>query len=97
METLEKIRGRAERGDVTFDLFRWFGSRMRDHDPELLAIQRQGFKSAAIAWLKSMTPEEMKYGTASRDQRLEKARQFAEQAGIDLSVLAEETGLGHVL
>lgn len=44
-QELDKIRKKAEKGDVTFDLNRWFRERMSENDPELLEIQKQGFLS----------------------------------------------------
>jgi len=79
-EQLDKIIKKAERGDVTYDLNRWFGQRMRQDDSELLEIQKQGFISEAVSWLKSTTPEGMKYGKASKEERLAKAREFTEKA-----------------
>ena len=92
-EQLNKIRTRAERGDVTYDLNRWFGQRMRQDDLELLEIQKQGFVSEAVSWLKSTTPEGMKYGKASKEERLEKAREFAEKAQTTIEELAEQRGI----
>lgn len=95
--TLEEIRNRAKEHDVTYDLYRISGQRMRGNDPELLAIQRQGFESEATAWLKSMMPESMKYGKASRKERLERAEEFAKKAGVSLAELAQRSNLQHVL
>lgn len=95
--TIEEIRKDAERRDVTHHLLRCFGYSKLSRDQNLLSIQRRGFESETILWLKSMTSEGMKYGTASKSQRLEKAKYFAKRAGVDLSVLAEKTGLKHTL
>ena len=92
-EQLDKIRKKAERGDVTYDLNRWFGQRMRQDDPELLEIQKQGFVSESVAWLKATTPEGMKYGKATREERFAKAREFAEKAQTTIEELAEQQGI----
>jgi len=67
---LDKIRKKAEKNDVTYELNRWFGQRMRQDDPELLRIQKQGFVSEAVSFLKSAMPEGMKYGKATKEERL---------------------------
>ena len=87
---LDKIRTKAARSDVTYDLNRWFGQRMHQDDPELLKIQKQGFISESIAWLKSTTSEGMKYGKATKEERLAKAREFAEKAKTTIEQLAEQ-------
>jgi len=89
-EQLDKIRAKAEKGDITYDLNRWFGQRMHQDDPELLEFQKQGFISEAIAWLKSTTLEGMKYGKATKEERLAKAREFAEKAQTTIEELAEQ-------
>lgn len=92
-EQLDKIREKAEKGDVTYDLNRWFGQRMRQDDPELLDIKKRGFVSESVAWLKSTSPEGMKYGTATKEERLAKAREFAEKAQTTIEELAEQNGI----
>lgn len=91
-EQLDKIRKKAERSDVTYDLNRWFWQRMRQDDSELLEIQKQGFISESVAWLKSTTPEGMKYGKATKEERLSKAREFAEKAKTTVEELTELLG-----
>lgn len=92
-EQLDKIRKKAEKGDVTYDLNRWFGQRMRQDDPELLDIQKQGFVSETISWLKSAMPEGIKYGKATKEERIMKAREFAEKAQTTIEELAEQHGI----
>jgi hypothetical protein len=87
---IDKLREKAENGDVTYDLNRWFGGRMVKNDPELLAIQKQGFISDAVKWLKSTLPEGMKYGKASKEERIAKAREFAEKAKTTIEELAKQ-------
>lgn len=89
-EQLNRIREKAGKGDVTYDLNRWFGQRMRQDDPELLEIQKQGFESESIAWLKSTRLEGIKYGKATKEERLAKAREFAEKAKTTIEELAEQ-------
>lgn len=90
-EQLDKIRKKSERSDVTYDLNRW--QRMRQGDPELLEIQKQGFVSESVAWLKSTTPEGMKYGKTTKEERLSKAREFAKKAQTTIEELAEQHGI----
>lgn len=92
-EQLNKIRKKAERSDITYDLNRWFWQRMRQDDPELLEIQKQGFISESVAWLKSATPEGMKYGKATKEERLSKARELAEKAQTTIEELAKQHGI----
>ncbi len=66
---------------------------MEQADPELLAIQQQGFVSEAVAWLKSTTRQGMKYGQATKEERLLKAREFAQKASTTIEALAEEHGI----
>jgi exopolysaccharide biosynthesis protein len=92
-EQLDKIIKKAETHDVTYDLYRYFPERMKQQDPELLEIQKQGFKSEAISWLRSTTPENIKYGTASKEERLGKVREFAEKAQTTIEELAKQSGI----
>ena len=66
---------------------------MMKNDPELLEIQKQGFISAAIDWLNSTRPERMKYGTATKQDRLDKAREFAAKAETTVEALARKHNL----
>ena len=92
-EQISKIREKAKKGDVTYDLNRWFGQRMRQDDSELLEIQNQGFISESVAWLKSTTSDGMKYGKATKEERITKAREFAEKAQTTIEELAEQHGI----
>lgn len=92
-EKIERVKRKAEDGDVTFELNRWFGEKMKQADPELLEIQRHGFASEAISWLRSMTPDGMKYGTTTREERLAGARESAEKAQTTIEELAEQNGI----
>jgi hypothetical protein len=87
---LDEIRQKAGNGDVTYDLNRWFGQRMREDDSVLSEIQKRGFVSASVAWLRSTTAEGMKYGRATKEERLVKAREFAEKAQTTIEQLAEQ-------
>lgn len=97
-ENLDKIRldriiKNSETSDVTYDLFRYFWQRMQDKDQELLKIQRNGFIGETISWLKSTTEKGMKYGTASKEERILKAREFAEKAGVLIEDLAQQENI----
>lgn len=89
-QELDKIKKKAEMGDITYDLDRWFGGTAHRNSPELLEIQRRGFVSEAIAWLKSATADGMKYGKASKEERLAKAREFAAKAETTIEELVEK-------
>lgn len=89
-QKLEEIRKKAQRGDVSYDLNRWFMAKIKEGDPELLEIRKQGYISEALKWLKSMVPEGMKYGHASRGQRLEKAKEFAKLADTTIEEIKKQ-------
>lgn len=95
--TLADIKRKARHGDVTYDLWRWFRERMGQRDKHLLQIQRLGFESEALAWLRSTTPEKMRYGTATREERIAKAHEFAAKAGSTLMELAAQHNLQHLV
>jgi hypothetical protein len=90
---LEQIREKAKKIDVTYDLNRWFGDRMRQNDPGLLEIQKEGFISMAAEWLKSTNPEQMKFGTATKEQRIEEAQKYAKLAEMPLEEIAKKYNL----
>ena len=92
-EQIEEIRRLAQFGDVTYHLQRHFSVQMRDENSELIEIQRLGYISESIRWIKAMTPEGMKMGTGSTELRLEKAKEFAELAGTTVEEIAAENGL----
>ena len=94
-EAFEEVKRLAQFGDVTYQLSNFFWDRFKDkeNDPELLEVQRQGYISESIIWIKAMTPEGMKTGTASTEVRLEKAKEFAKLAGITVEKIATEHGL----
>jgi len=79
-QRLEQIRARSKVGDVTTDLRRFFGDKINKPDSGLLEIQKQGFISEAVAWLKAITPEGMRFGTKTREERLAQAQIFAKRA-----------------
>lgn len=87
---LDRITEDAEKKDVTYDLNQWFRHRMIQKDPELLKIQRRGFASEAVAWLRSTTPKGMECGRASKEERFERAREFADKAQTTIEELAEQ-------
>lgn len=90
---LDKIKEKAKKTDITYELNRWFGERMCQNNPELLEIQKQGFISEAVAWLKSTTLEGMKSGKATKEERIVKAREFAKKAQTTIEELAERHGI----
>lgn len=82
----------ARVGDIDFDLRRFFKGEWTIN-PDLLAVRRAGYRAEATAWLRSLTPKGMRYGTDTQDQRIAKARLYADKAGTDLITLAKEAGL----
>jgi len=90
---LEEIRERSKKLDVTYDLNRWFREGMQNNDPELMEIQKNGFISEAVKWVESLTPERMKFGTASKEQRIEEAKKYAKLAGLTLEQILKDYNL----
>lgn len=95
--TLADIERKAQHSDVTYDLWRWFRKEMEQRDKRLLQIQRLGFESEALAWLRSVTLERMRYGTATKEERTAKAEEFAAKAGSTLMELAVQHNLQHLV
>jgi len=94
---LKGIKAMSQKRDVTYDLYRYFQGEMKSGDEHLLNIQKQGYYSEAREWLLSLSPEEMKYGTANREQRLAEAKRFADLAGTTVEQIAEENNLSDLL
>ena len=90
---LQKLHEKAIIGDISYDLRRWFGKRMDEGDAELLELQRIGYIAEAINWLESTEPDLVKYGIASQEERLAKAKTFAELAGTTIEEIAKEYNL----
>jgi protein tyrosine phosphatase (PTP) superfamily phosphohydrolase (DUF442 family) len=92
--TTEQLREKAKRSDVTYELQRWYRREfIEERRSEFLELQRLGFEGEAITWLKSTTPDNMRYGIASKEARIRKANDFAEMAGTTLQALAEREEL----
>ena len=95
--SLNQLREIAQKNDVSFDLGRLYGTERDAGDSGVIDILKTGHVSEAANWLQSTTPEEMKYGTASREERITKAYGHAALAGVPLTLIAEERGLSHLL
>lgn len=78
---------RARRGDVKFEVHRWITTKNISPEAQEVVdrLLKTGYISAAKSWHKSAQPEGMKYGTASREERLVQAEEFARKAGLSLS------------
>jgi|GEM_PF-2146739 len=93
---IRKVITDSRKYSVTFDVNRylsWRAEEMRDN-PRVREIMdlilKRGYVAEAVNWLKSTTPAGMKYGTGSKDLRLENARKFAKDAGVSLEELAKQ-------
>src|SRR3989344_5461282 len=79
--------------DVAFDVDRWL-KRSHENIPRVEEIakilMRRGYVSAARSWTRSLTPEGMKYGTGTRELRIEKAKKYAKLGSVDVFELAKE-------
>ncbi|HYC34294.1 MAG TPA: hypothetical protein VEC13_01025 [Candidatus Paceibacterota bacterium] len=60
-------------------------------------LLKRGHEARAVKWLLSRTPEKMKYGSGSREQRLEEAIRSAEKAGKTIEQIAKEHNLEYLL
>ncbi|MDP4001065.1 MAG: hypothetical protein Q8P83_02390 [bacterium] len=83
---------------VAFDVDRYLNWKIRGvNNPRAGEIAhlilKRGFIADAINWLKSMTPEGMRYGNGSKELRLENARGSAKAAGVSLEELARQHNL----
>ncbi|MBU1110851.1 hypothetical protein KKB83_04495 [Patescibacteria group bacterium] len=91
---MEDLAAQAQKGDITHNLYRFYGGDMKNDNPYFLKIQKLGYRHEAINWLKSLTPEGMRFGTASGEERLGQAQKYANLADItDLETLAKEAEL----
>lgn len=97
-----KIRNRvifdSRTVDVTYDVNRFLRWRVDESKNEraqeiVKMVLKRGYRAAAVNWIKSMTPEGMKYGKGSRQLRLENAEKFAKLAGVSLESLIKENDL----
>ncbi len=76
---------------------RYFFFDLDKQNPDILYLIKLGYKYASIAYLKSLTPKEMRYGTFTEAERIAMAKKFAGLANIDdLTELAKEAGLVNV-
>ncbi len=92
----DAIRDSHER-DSSSNLGRWTGTQYGSSDSELEAllvpIRKRAYLSGARSWIQSALPEGMRYGTDTREMRIEKAREYAKKAGVDFETLAREYSL----
>jgi len=86
------IRDSHER-NITGDLSRWFRESSYEFDRSIEPTIKRGYKSHALYWLKAALPEEMKYGTATKEERIQEARKWAEKAGTTLEEIAQENNI----
>ena len=87
--------------DVSYELNRWLGSHrdIAGVNEIYEQILKRGYKSEAVRCLRSLSPEEMKYGPADqtpaqkRQVRMARAEEFAGKAGVQLKQIAQEHNL----
>jgi hypothetical protein len=96
--SLDQLDARAEHRDVAFALH-YYLCQNSDQNSKVRAMEilQKGRRSAALGWLRSTSQEGMRFGTASKEERLAKARSFAELAGLNIEELAREYNLEHLL
>lgn len=95
---VRKLITESRRRDVTYDINRWFRielgkSSSSDFKEIINLVLKRGYEAEAISWLKSTTPEGMKYGTASRAERFKKAKETAQEAGASLEEIASKNNI----
>lgn len=84
--------------DMSFEVDRWITWRAEmAKSTRALEIRDQlvkrGYEAGALGWLKSLTPEGLKYGSGSRELRLEEAKKLANKAEIPLEEIARKNNL----
>lgn len=95
--SLEELRERAITRDVSYDIQRLYRDELKAGNEEVRDVLRTGHVAEAVSWLKSIAPDEMEYGTLTRDQRIEQAAGHAAAAGYPLEIIAEEHNLSDLL
>lgn len=110
--SLDRLREVSRKRDVSHDLKRWYPDTDTQEVREIRAAgYRSEARTYLRSTLpEKMYRQELpgdprcqvkdglvQIGTASRSERLAKARRFAELAGLPLEEIAEEDGLGHLL
>lgn len=78
----------AEQGDMDYHLHRYFYRSLTN--PDIREVQRLGYKNEMLSWLKSLLPKEMKYGTATEQEGMKKAREFKDKAGLSEEEFMDE-------
>lgn len=84
----------AEQGDMDYHLHRYFYRSLTN--PDIILVQKSGYKNEMKHWLLSVIPKGMKYGSASREERINEAREYQKKACLsdeDLTQAAHEIGL----
>jgi hypothetical protein len=56
-------------------------------------VIKRGYRSSAKQWLESTLPENIKYGTYSKEQRIEQAEAMARKGRMSIEELAKEVGV----
>ncbi len=86
-------------GDVSFNIDRYLGHYLKHPGGEenfgvfrdaVSIVERRGFISECKEWLKSTTPEGMRFGKGTRELRIDQARAFAAKAKMELEKVAAE-------
>jgi hypothetical protein len=95
--SLEQLNALAEHSDVSFRLNYYLCLPDPATKERALQILQKGRKAEALRWLNSVSEEGMRFGTRSKEERLTKARSFAELAGLNITELAREHQLEHLL
>ncbi len=81
---LKEIIDASHERDVSSDICRWFGYSV---DSVFHEVRMRGYKAEALNWLKST------YGSACREERIARAREYAEKVGISPEEIAKENNI----
>ncbi len=95
--SIPELRRKALSGDVSFDMGRIYANRIRENDPEVIAILGLGHVVEARNWIEATTEEAMEFGEASREKRIQYAAEQARLAGMELSDIVEIFNLAHLV
>ena len=80
--------------DVSFEVDRWTrGYEDEDLSEALDVIRRRGYEAEARNWLFSALPEGMKFGKATREERIAKAEELARRAGMSVEDIVGKYGI----
>jgi hypothetical protein len=85
----------SRRHQVAYEIHRWLQWRYEEAGRPVRAgeiidfVLKRGYESEALRWIKSATPEGMRYGKSTKDFRVEEAKKMAKEANTTLEEIAK--------